>query len=88
MGKNKRVAGILYTISAAQFGVGVYMFVWAALKPGEHFRPITYVRALELIKGFTVTGMPVIPLDPYQTCPVTIQQAFAVIQMSLSLTFG
>ena len=42
-GKKKWIAGILYTISTLQFGVGVYMFVWAARNPGEHFRPIAYV---------------------------------------------
>lgn len=32
-GKNKWVAGVLYTICVVQFGVGVYMFIWAILNP-------------------------------------------------------
>ena len=32
------VSGILYTISATQFGVGFYMFVWARLNP-IHWTP-------------------------------------------------
>lgn len=40
--KNKWVAGILYTISATQFGIGVSMFVRAALKPGQYFHSIAF----------------------------------------------
>jgi len=40
------------------------------------------------MKRPTVIGLPVIPLDVYRVCPVNIQQAFALIQMSLSLAFG
>ena len=40
--KNKLVAGILYTISATQFGIGVAMFVRAAMKPGQYFRSTAF----------------------------------------------
>ena len=44
-GRNKWAAGVLYTIPAAQFGVGVYMFIFGALNPSKYFRPL---HALEL----------------------------------------
>jgi len=54
--KKKWVAGILYTIIAVQFCVGIYMLFWAALKPCKYFRPITHARALELRKGCSTEG--------------------------------
>ena len=42
MKKNKWVAGTLYTVATAQFVLGVYISVHAAMNPpGEYIRPIT-----------------------------------------------
>ena len=86
--KNKWVAGILYTVSAAEFGIGVYMLIWAALNSRKYLRSITYARAPELRKGFTVPTVHPVPLDEYNMCIPNIKKTFTLIQMSLSLAFG
>ena len=63
------------------------MFIWAALNPRECFRSITYARALELSKGFSAT-LDTVPLASYQMCLANTQQAFTLVQMTLSLVFG
>lgn len=39
--KNKLIAGILYSIAAAQFGLESYMIIWSFLNPGLGLFPVT-----------------------------------------------
>lgn len=43
-GKKRWIAGILYTIFAVQFILGIYMTIRAAVKPGQYFLYHTHLR--------------------------------------------
>ena len=87
--KNKLVAGILYTISGVQF-VGIYMTIRAAVKPGQYLLSIAriYAQSLKLRKSFSAAAILPTPLDSYRLCISNVQEAFTIIQLSLSLVFG
>jgi hypothetical protein len=85
-GKNKWVAGILYSILALQLGITICVLVWAT-GPGWCFHPITRTRSIT--KGnIPARPFPQIPLDAYRACLPRTSKTLTLIQVSVSLTFG
>jgi len=85
--KSKWVAGVLYTISATNFSVGLYMSIHAAQVPGQHTLHYRACTEVPEGKGLTVL-MTGIPLDSYHACFPHVGNSLIVTQLALALSFG
>lgn len=87
--KNKWIAGILYTISAAQFSIGVFLFVWSAMNPGRYYHPTTCISSSSRTKDtFQAADIPNVPLDSFHLCVTKSIRPITTLQMALSFIFG